>query len=56
MFYSLTARSGAGIVSVIALLTITGCTSKQQGSSGIANSGNPNKTRQELTVGFLPVT
>ena len=49
-----------GVVAVIAVLTVLRFRPWERAADDTGprtvNGGNPNKTRQELTVGFLPVT
>jgi hypothetical protein len=49
-----------GVVAAIAVLTVLRFRPWERATDGAGpttvNDGNPNKTRQELTVGFLPVT
>lgn len=55
----------AGVLGAAAVLALAGCSSQPSdrtqsttvASTGVgANPGSANKTRAELTVGFLPVT
>jgi hypothetical protein len=57
MLRSPLSRVVLGAVAAIAVLTMLRFR-PWEGPTGptTANDGNPNKTRQELTVGFLPVT
>ena len=56
MLRSPTARAVLGILAVIAALAVLRYKPWQRAETAAATLGSPNKTRQELTVGFLPVT
>ncbi len=60
MLRSSAARIVLGVVAVLAILTFLRFKPWQREGGGTVagapSAGSPNKTRQELTVGFLPVT